>query len=109
MLASILLAQVARTYTPPSYFLPVVVLLLLGGSVGWLVAAVLGFARARAVGSSKRWFAISAVFMVIYHVQFLLIALGLILQDPAFTLNAGAFFNICAVLAAACSIMGFIR
>jgi hypothetical protein len=109
-LASILLLfQTGRSYTPPSYFLPVVILMLVAGLVAWLIAAVLGFARARAFGASTRWFAIGAVFMLIYHLQFLLIALGLILEDPNMTLNVGAFFNLFAVLAAICSIMGFIR
>src|SRR6266550_4672982 len=105
-LASIvLLMQTGRSYTPPNYFLPVVILML----VGWLVAAVLGFARARAFGPSTRWFALGAVFMLIYHLQFLLIALGIILEDPNMTLSVGAFFNLFAVLAAVCSILGFIR
>jgi hypothetical protein len=105
----LLLAQASNRYTPPSYFLPVVILLLVGGVIGWLVAAVLGFARARAFGPSARWFAIAAVFMLIYHLQFLLIALGIILEDPNITLSVGAFFNLFAVLAAICSIMGFVR
>lgn len=105
----LLLAQTGRSYTPPTYFLPVVSVMLLAGVVGWLIAAVLGFARARAFGSSTRWFAIAAVFMLIYHLQFLLIALGIILEDPNMTLTVGAFFNLFAVLAAICSIMGFIR
>jgi len=109
-LASILLlAQTGRSYTPPTYFLPVVILMLVGGLVAWLIAAVLGFARARAFGPSTRWFALGAVFMLIYHLQFLLIALGIILEDPNMTLSVGAFFNLFAVLAAICSIMGFIR
>jgi hypothetical protein len=105
----LMLAQTSTSYTPPSYFLPVVSLMLLAGIVGWLIAAVLGFARARAFGPSTRWFAISAVFMMIYHLQFLLLALGIILQDPNMTLNVGAFFNLFAVVAAFCAIMGFIR
>ncbi|MDQ2855609.1 MAG: hypothetical protein M3R68_04715 [Acidobacteriota bacterium] len=104
-----LLLQTNRSYTPPGYFLPVVILMLVSGLVGWLIAAVLGFARAKAFGPSTRWFALAAVFMLIYHLQFLLIALGIILEDPNMTLSVGAFFNLFAVLAAVCSIMGFIR
>ena len=105
----LLLAQVGRSYTPPSSFLPVVILMLVSGVVAWLVAAVLGFARARAFGPSTRWFAIGSMFMLIYHLQFLLIALGIILEDPNMTLSVGAFFNLFAVLAAICSILGFVR
>ena len=109
-LASILLlAQVETRYSQPTYFVPVVVLMLAAGLVVWLVAAVLGFARARAFGPSTRWFAIAAVCMIIYHLQFLLLALGLILENPSLTLAVFAFFNLFAVVAAICSIMGFIR
>jgi hypothetical protein len=108
-LASLLLAQVTRSYTPPSYFLPVVSLMLLAGLVVWLIAAVLGFARARAFGPSTRWFALAAVAMIIYQLQFLLIAMGIILEDPSMTLSVGAFFNLFAVVAGICAVMGFIR
>ena len=47
--------------------------------------------------------------MIIYHLQFLLLALGLILENPNLTLVVFAFFNLFAVLSAICSIMGFIR
>jgi hypothetical protein len=104
-----MLAQVETRYSQPSYFVPVVVLMLAAGLVLWLVAAVLGFARARAFGPSTRWFAIAAVCMIIYHLQFLLLALGVVLDNPNLTLVVGAFFNVFAVIAAICSILGFIR
>lgn len=110
MLASMLmLAQTETRYAQPTYFIPVAALLLAAGVVTWLIAAVLGFARARAFGPSTRWFAFAAVCMIIYHLQFLLLALGLILENPALTLAVGAFFNLFAVAAAICSVMGFIR
>jgi len=110
LLASILmLAQVETRYNQPSYFVPVVVLMLAAGLVLWLVAAVLGFARAKAFGPSTRWFAIAAVSMIIYHLQFLLLALGFILENPNLTLAVFAFFNLFAVVAAICSILGFLR
>jgi hypothetical protein len=108
--ASILmLAQIETRYNQPTYFVPVVVLMLAAGLVLWLVAAVLGFARAKAFGPSTRWFAIGAVCMILYHLQFLLLALGFILDNPGLTLNVTAFFNFFAVISALCAIMGFIR
>jgi len=104
-----MLAQVETRYTQPAYFVPVVVLMLAAGLVFWLVAAVLGFARAKAFGPATRWFAISAVCMIIYHLQFLLLALGAILENPGLTLVVGAFFNLFAVIAAICAIIGFLR
>jgi len=104
-----LLVQVESTFRKPSYFGPVIATMFLLGAVAWLIAAVLGFARARAFGPSTRWFAFAAVCMIIYHIQFLLIALGIILENPAMTLTVGAFFNLFAVVAALCSIMGFVR
>ncbi|HEV7395133.1 MAG TPA: hypothetical protein VGN86_01380 [Pyrinomonadaceae bacterium] len=110
LLSSILmLIQAESRYVQPTWFIPVAGLMLAAGVVTWLIAAVLGFARARAFGPSTRWFAFAAVCMIIYHLQFLLIALGLILENPGMTLAVGAFFNLFAVLAALCSTMGFIR
>lgn len=105
----LMLAQVETRYNRPNYFIPIVILMLVAGFVLWLVAAVLGFARAKAFGPSTRWFAIGAVCMIIYHLQFLLLALAGILDDPNLTLAVGAFFNLFAVVAAICAIMGFIR
>ena len=107
--SSLILAQVETSYNQPKYFVPVVVLMLAAGLVLWLVAAVLGFARARAFGPSTRWFAIAAVCMIIYHLQFLLLAVGLILENPNLTLAVFAFFNLFAVVAAVCAILGFLR
>jgi hypothetical protein len=106
---SLMFAQVETRYNQPTYFLPVVGFMLTAGLVLWLVAAVLGFARARAFGPSTRWFAIAAVCMIIYHLQFLLLALGLILENPNLTLAVFAFFNFFAVVAAICAILGFVR
>ena len=110
LLASVLLlAQVERRYDQPTWFAFVVIALLVAGGVAWLIAAVLGFARARAFGPSTRWFAFAAVCMILYHLQFLLLALGFILENAGMTLNVGAFFNLFVVLAAVCCTMGFIR
>jgi uncharacterized membrane protein YhdT len=106
MLATLLLAQ---TYTKPSYFEIVVIVLLLAGIVGWIVAAVLGFARARACGPSTRWFALAAVCLIIYHLQFLVLAVAMIQNDSDLALGVGAFFNLFVVLASVCAILGFIR
>jgi uncharacterized membrane protein YhdT len=105
------LATLAQTtsYTPPYYFGVVVVLLLLAGMIGWIIAAVLGFARARAFGPSTRWFALACVCLIIYHLQFLVLAAAAIQNDPDLALGAGAFFNLFVVLASICAIIGFIR
>src|SRR6185503_30353 len=59
----------------PGYFLPVLLGLLIAGGVGWLIAAVLGFARARAFGASTRWFSFAAVCLLLYHIQFVLLGI----------------------------------
>ena len=110
MFASVLLlAQIETRYEQPTWFAAVVLLMLVAGVVAWLIAAVLGFARARAFGPSTRWFAFAAVCMIIYHLQFLFLALGLLLDNSSMTLTVGAFFNLFVVLAALCATMGFIR
>ncbi len=51
----VLLGTGARhTFHQPTYFIPVFLGLFLLGAVAWLVAAVLGFARARAFGPSAQ-------------------------------------------------------
>ncbi|HET6976105.1 MAG TPA: hypothetical protein VFI24_07270 [Pyrinomonadaceae bacterium] len=101
--------------TQPNYFFPVVVLLLVAGGVAWLIAAVLGFARSAAFGSSARWFSYAAVCMVIYHLHFLLFGIFAVLGisqnsvDLSMALGVGAFFNLFVVLGAVCAIIGFIR
>ena len=111
----VMLAQGSMRATQPGYFLPVVLGLLIAGGVGWLIAAVLGFARARAFGSSARWFTYAAVCLIIYHVQFLLLGIIMVLNvtqndtDFGMVLSVGAFFNLFVLIGAFCAIMGFIR
>ena len=45
--AMVMLAQVETTANKPAYFIPVFLGMFLLGAVAWLIAAVLGFARAR--------------------------------------------------------------
>src|SRR5258705_2345116 len=101
--------------TPPTYFLLVVIFLLVAGGVGWLVAAVLGFARAPAFGPSARWFSYAAVCLIIYHLHFLLFGVFVFMGmtqtpvDMTTALGVGSFFNLFVVLGAFCAIMGFVR
>jgi hypothetical protein len=93
----------------------VTLLLLIAGGVGWLVAAVLGFARSPAFGPSARWFSYGAVCLIIYHLQFLLFGVLVFMgttQNPetlSTALGVGAFFNLFVVLGAFCAIMGFVK
>lgn len=105
----LMLAQAETRFTQPTYFLPVTLFLLVAGLVGWIIATVLGFARARAFGPATRWFALASACMILFHLQFILLALGLILDNPEMTLAVGAFFNLFAVLSAICAVIGFIR
>ncbi len=113
ILALLFLAQAAdqteTTFNEPSYFVPVILGLLVFGAILWLVAAVLGFARARAFGSSARWFSFAAVCLLLFHLQFLLLAFGLIIKDMRTVFGILTFFNIFVVLGAICVIMGFVR
>jgi hypothetical protein len=94
----------------PSYF-PWVVLGLLGvGGLGWLIAAALGFARARAYGEPARWFAVSAVCLLLYHVQWFVFAVyGINEHDTTSVIGVAAFFNLFVALGAVCAIVGFTR
>jgi len=93
----------------PNYFGPTILGLFVLGAVGSLVAAVLGFARARAFGPSTRWFSFAAVCLLLFHVQYLALGFGYITNDKDLVITLLTFFNIFIVLAAICAIMGFIR
>ena len=111
--AILLALQTGVTAKQPAYFAVVLVGSLFVGGVAWLIAAVLGFARARAFGASTRWFSFAAVCLLIYHIQFLLLGfvavMGAQQNDFDSVLAFGAFFNVFVVLGAICAIMGFVR
>ena len=107
-LATLALAQAVPRFSS-SYAL-LFVLLFAAGTVGWLVAAVLGFARARAFGASTRWFALSALAMFVFHLYLVAIAwLGMTETDADKVLSIGAFIIFFPALAALCAIVGFVR
>jgi hypothetical protein len=105
--------QAGLSAKQPGYFAAVLIGSLVLGGLGWLIAAVLGFARARAFGASTRWFSFAAVCLLIYHIQFVLLGfiavMGAQQNDFDSVLGFGAFFNIFVVLGAICAIMGFVR
>src|SRR6476659_11281040 len=107
------LLQTGVTAKQPAYFAAVLIGSLVVGGIGWLIAAVLGFARARAFGASTRWFSFAAVCLLLYHVQFVLLGfvaiMGAQANDFDSVLKIGAFFNVFVVLGAFCTIMGFVR
>lgn len=111
----LLILQPQLRATRPSYFLLVVLLLLIAGGIGWLIAAVLGFARSPAFGPSIRWFSYAAVCLVIYHLQFLLFGVFVFMgvsqnsADLTAALSLGAFFNLFVFLGSICAIMGFVK
>ena len=109
-LASMLmLAQVETTATKPSYFIPVFLGMFLLGTVAWLIAAVLGFARARAFGPSVRWFSFTAVCLLLFHIQIIAVGFGVITNDTGLAFSILTFLNLFVILGAVCAIMGFIR
>ena len=107
----LLLFQAAdqNTFNAPRYFVPVVVSMFFAGAVLSLVAAVLGFARAPAFGASTRWFSFAAVCLLLFHLQFLLLGFGVVLQNADLAIPVLTCFNGFIILAAICAIMGFVR
>jgi hypothetical protein len=104
-----MLAQTETRANEPTFFKPIFLILLVAGALGWLIAMVLGFQRARAFGPSAKWFTYAAVCLLLYHLQFVLLALFIIQNNADLVLSVGAFFNLFIVLAAACAIMGFVK
>ncbi|MCA1632625.1 MAG: hypothetical protein LC802_02640 [Acidobacteria bacterium] len=101
-------AQGDQAFRAPSYFQWVFLLLLACGGLGWLVAAVLGFTRARVFGSSARWFALAAVCLILFHLHIFVMGFALA-QGSDLVLSLGAFLNVFVVLGAVCTIIGFTR
>src|SRR5712692_4056759 len=97
--------QTETTFNEPSYFVPVVLRMLIAGAIGWLIAAVMGFARARAFGASARWFSFGAVCLLLFHLQFLALAFGLVIKDLKTVFAILTFFNLFVVLGDICAIM----
>ena len=110
---ALMFLQNGMTANKPGFFAPVALALLVAGGVGWLIAVVLGFARARAFGASTRWFSLSALCLLIYHIQFILLGIvafmGAQTNDFDSVLSVGAFFNLFVVLGGGCAVMGFVR
>lgn len=106
-----LLLQEPQVLQPPSYFLPVIVILFFASFLAWLVAVVLGFSRVRAYGSSAKWFALAAMCMVLWLLQFVLIGVVLVKpeQNTELFFVTGAFLPLLFGLAGVCMIMGFVR
>ncbi len=104
-----MLAQVETNFHEPSYFAPVMLGMLMLGAVAWLIAAVLGFARARAFGPAVRWFSFAAVCLIFFHLQFLVLGFGLLTKDNGLVFGILTFFNVFVLLAAVCVIMGFVK
>ncbi len=109
LLGSIMLAQVESTANKPTYFIPVFFGLFLAGAIAWLVASVLGFARARAFGPSARWFSFAAVCLLLFHIQIIAVGFGLLTNDTALAFSILTFLNVFVILGAVCAIMGFIK
>src|SRR6266849_6633492 len=109
--ALLLLLQIGdqTTFSQPGYFTPVILALFVLGAVLSLVAAVLGFARARAFGAATRWFSFAAVCLLLFHIQILVFGFGMVLQNRSIVFPVLTFFNLFIVLAAVCAIMGFVR
>ena len=110
MIATILVfAQTETAFREPIYFAPIMLSMRLLGAVAWLIAAVLGFARAKAFGASARWFSFAAVSLILYHLQFIALGFSLLTKDNALVFQLLTFFNVFVIIAALCAIMGFIR
>lgn len=104
------LAFQAEPMRLPASFVMIVLVLLVGGAVGWLVAAVLGFARARAFGPSTRWFAFSALCLLLYHIQWVAwVVFGFGEKDMERVIFFGGFFNLFILLGSICAIIGFVQ
>ena len=100
-------AQQSQAY--PSYFNPVVLVLLVLAALGWLIATVLGFSRARTHGATARWFALASACMLLFHLHVLLVGVATAAGAISSAVALTAFFPLFIFLAALCAILGFAR
>jgi uncharacterized membrane protein YhaH (DUF805 family) len=93
----------------PKYFVPIFFALMVAGLLGCLIAAVLGFRRARDHGGNGRWFALAAVCLVIYHVQLLVMGFAAMKANASIAFPLITLLNLFIFLAAVCIIFGFYK
>lgn len=110
MTLALTLAQIETPQIQSTALVVTICALLVAGLVGWLIATILGFSRARVFGPSTRWFALSALCLLIYHIHFIAFGLlGMVETDMAKLLSFGSFFNLFVFLGSICAIIGFMR
>ena len=114
LIASTLPLLVVQSQDVPRFgtSLTVLVFLILfaGSLLGWIVASVLGFARARAFGPSTRWFAFSCLCLLGFNLHLVAVALlGRVETDPEKVLSFGAFSPLFLLLGSISAIIGFLR
>ncbi|MDT7602333.1 MAG: hypothetical protein QOF61_330 [Acidobacteriota bacterium] len=106
MTPNLILAQAQTPQLQSTAVVVTIVGLLAAGLVGWLIAAVVGFTR----GAAARWFALSALCLIIYHLHLLAFALlGTKESDVEKLLRFGSFFNLFVFLGSLCAIIGFLK
>lgn len=108
MIVATILALQNQAFPAPSYFIPVSVALFVLGALAWIAAAALGFTRARAFGAPARWLALAAVCLVLHHLWFIVLALGIVRRSDL-VLSIGAFLNLFVLLGGVCAVIGFTR
>ena len=112
LIASTLPFILAQAPVPRFASLSVVVFFVLffGGLLGWLVASILGFARARAFGPATRWFAFSCVCLLGFYLHLLAVAVfGMNETDPEKVISFGVFSLLFLMLGSICAVIGFLR
>lgn len=82
---------------------------MVAGLLGCLIAAVLGFGRARVFGGHARWFAFAAVCLILYHVQLLIMGFAALRANAAIAFPLITLLNLFIFLAAVCFILGFFK
>lgn len=88
----------------------VFIILFVGSLLGWLIASVLGFARARAFGPATRWFAFSCLCLLGFNLHLLAVSLfGMTETDPEKVISFGAFSPLFLLLGSISAIIGFLR
>lgn len=111
-LLSLFAFQETRFTQPGPMFTYIAMALIAAGIIGWLVAVAVGLPRVKQMGPAGRWFALSALCILLFHVHLLVfgVMMGMATvskTDTGPALKVGFFFNFFVVLGAFCALIGF--
>lgn len=108
-LTAMLVQQSSSVYNMPSYFTPIFLLVHLGGIVLSLGATLMGFTRMKATGKAACWLGLSAGFLLIYFLQWLILLFAIAKQNMSLIWTLLSILHLPIVLAIVCVLISLTK